>query len=152
MQRHDAPLERDNRFGLPGSPVEAGAVAARKNLAGGGALLAAFAHSVAGWRHLMRYERAFRLEAAVFAAAILPASLIASDMRHAAVLLGSLLLVMIVETLNTGIEAACNARSTKFDANIKVAKDCGSLAVLLALVLAMAIWSAAAYHVIVGML
>lgn len=152
MQRHDAPVETDNRFGVPSWPVGAGPVAARKNVAGGGALLAAFAHSVAGWRHLMRHERAFRLEAAVFAAAILPASVIASDIQHAAVLLGSLLLVMIVETLNTGIEAACNALSTKFDANIKVAKDCGSLAVLLALVLAVAIWSAAAYDVIVRML
>ena len=40
----------------------------------------------------------------------------------------------MVEVLNTGIEAACDAVSREFHIDIQLAKDCGSLAVLISVV------------------
>jgi diacylglycerol kinase (ATP) len=47
---------------------------------------------------------------------------------------------MIVEVLNTAVEAACDALSREFNADIQLAKDCGSLAVLLAVALVAGVW------------
>ena len=89
---------------------------------------------------LARDEAAFRQELAVLVAALPVAWLIAPTWRGFALLVGAILLVMIVEVLNTGLEAACNAVSREFDVDIKLAKDCGSLAVTLSLVLAGGVW------------
>ncbi|MGL4488684.1 MAG: diacylglycerol kinase [Rhizobiaceae bacterium] len=61
-------------------------------------------------------------------------------------LIGVLLLVIIVEVLNTAIEAACNALSREFHADIKIAKDCGSLAVLISMALAASVWGLALWR------
>jgi diacylglycerol kinase (ATP) len=45
-----------------------------------------------------------------------------------------------VEVLNTGIEAACDAVSREFNIDIQLAKDCGSLAVLIAVLLTSGVW------------
>lgn len=63
-----------------------------------------------------------------------------------ALLAGSWLLVMVVELLNTGIEAAIDRIGPEWHALSKRAKDMGSAAVLLALLLAGGIWSAALWH------
>jgi diacylglycerol kinase (ATP) len=42
--------------------------------------------------------------------------------------------------LNTGIEAACDAVSREFNIDIQLAKDCGSLAVLIAVLLTSGVW------------
>jgi diacylglycerol kinase (ATP) len=42
--------------------------------------------------------------------------------------------------LNTGIEATCDAVSRDFHKEIQIAKDCGSLAVLIAIVFVAATW------------
>ncbi len=55
-------------------------------------------------------------------------------------LVGAVLLLMIVEVLNTGIEAARDAVSREFGIDIQLAKDCGSLAVLISIILAFIIW------------
>jgi hypothetical protein len=60
-----------------------------------------------------------------------------------ALLAGSVLLVMIVELLNTGIEAAIDRIGPEWHDLSKRAKDMGSAAVLLALLLAGGIWTAA---------
>ena len=49
----------------------------------------------------------------------------------------------MVEVLNTGIEAACDAVSREFHIDIQLAKDCGSLAVLISVVLAAIVWGLA---------
>ncbi|SFU47784.1 diacylglycerol kinase [Paenacidovorax caeni] len=63
-----------------------------------------------------------------------------------ALLAGSVLLVMIVELLNTGIEAAIDRISLEWHPLAKRAKDMGSAAVLLALLVCLGIWSAALYQ------
>ena len=58
-----------------------------------------------------------------------------------ALLLGSLLLIVIVELLNTGIEAAIDRIGLERHQLSKRAKDIGSAAVFVALVNVVAIWS-----------
>ena len=56
------------------------------------------------------------------------------------VLWGSLLLILLTELLNTGIEQVANRLTREFSPEIKFAKDCGSAAVLVAVMLAAATW------------
>ena len=60
-----------------------------------------------------------------------------------ALLAGSMLLVMIVELLNTGLEAAIDRIGPEWHDLSKRAKDMGSAAVLLSLILCAGIWTAA---------
>ena len=49
-----------------------------------------------------------------------------------------------------GIEAACDAISREFHIEIQLAKDCGSLAVLISIVIATGIWGIALIERIIG--
>lgn len=92
----------------------------------------------AGWS-----ETAFRQEV-LAALVLLPASFwLGRTWVEVALLAGSVLLVMIVELLNTAIEAAIDRIGPEWHALSKRAKDMGSAAVLLSLVLAAGIWIAA---------
>ena len=95
----------------------------------------------AGW-----HETAFRQEA-IAALLLLPAAVwIGESWVETALLAGSVLLVMIVELLNTGIETAIDRIGTEWHDLSKRAKDMGSAAVFLSLVLAGGVWSAAIFH------
>ncbi|MDO5692531.1 MAG: diacylglycerol kinase [Pseudomonadota bacterium] len=94
----------------------------------------------AGWG-----ETAFRQEA-MMAIVLLPASFwIGRDWTETALLAGSVLFVMIVELLNTGIETAIDRIGPEWHDLSKRAKDMGSAAVFLSLVLAGSIWLSALY-------
>jgi len=58
-----------------------------------------------------------------------------------ALLIGSLLLVLIVELLNSSVEAAVDRVSLERDPLIKRAKDMGSAAVMIALVNVAIVWA-----------
>lgn len=66
--------------------------------------------------------------------------LLAGDLAGFFLLIASILLVMLVEVLNTAIEAACDAISDSFIDEIRLAKDCGSLAVAISIVIAAIVW------------
>ncbi|HET8748260.1 MAG TPA: diacylglycerol kinase [Ramlibacter sp.] len=92
----------------------------------------------AGWQ-----EAAFRLEACL-AFLLLPlAFFVGRGWVEAALLAGSVLLVLIVELLNTAVEAAIDRIGPERHELSKRAKDMGSAAVFLSLVLAGGIWLAA---------
>jgi diacylglycerol kinase (ATP) len=92
----------------------------------------------AGWG-----ETAFRQEA-MAALILLPLAFwLGHGWVQVALLAGSVLLVMIVELLNTGIEAVVDRIGPEWHDLSKRAKDMGSAAVLLALLLALGIWTAA---------
>ena len=105
----------------------------------------AIGHSFSGLRAAWS-EAAFRLE--VFGALVLlPASAwIARSWVEGALLAGSVLVVMIVELLNTGIEAAVDRIGPEWHAMSKRAKDIGSAAVLLSALLCGGIWLAALWQ------
>jgi len=97
----------------------------------------------AGW-----HETAFRQEA-LLALLLLPlACWLGQSWVEVALLAGSVLLVLIVELLNTGIETAIDRIGPEWHTLSKRAKDMGSAAVLLSLLLAAGIWGAAlwAHH------
>lgn len=92
----------------------------------------------AGWN-----ETAFRQEA-IAAIVLLPCSFwLGRSWLEVALLAGSVLLVMIVELLNTGIETAIDRIGPEWHDLSKRAKDMGSAAVLLSIVLCAGIWLAA---------
>ena len=92
----------------------------------------------AGWS-----ETAFRQEAIV-AAVLLPLSFwLGRSWVETALLAGSVMLVLIVELLNTGIETAIDRIGPEWHDLSKRAKDMGSAAVLLSLLLSGGIWVAA---------
>jgi diacylglycerol kinase (ATP) len=95
----------------------------------------------AGWQ-----EAAFRLEACL-AFVLLPlAFFVGRSWVEVALLAGSVLIVMIVELLNTGIEAAIDRIGLERHPLSKRAKDMGSAAVFLSLLLAGGIWAAGLWH------
>lgn len=100
----------------------------------------AFNYSLAGLRAAYRHEDAFRQE--VWLALILiPAALLipATAVGHA-VMIASVLLVLIVELLNSAIEAAIDRISLDHHRLSKRAKDIGSAAVLIALLNVIAVF------------
>ncbi len=113
-------------------------------------LINAFNNSVAAFSHLFRHETAFKQECLLLLVAIPAAGLISSDVAGFILLLSVIVLIMLVEVLNTAIEAVCDALTTEFDANIKIAKDCGSLAVLIACCIAFVVWMLALVNWLTG--
>ena len=105
-------------------------------------LLNATGHSLDGLRAAWRHEDAFRQEL-VLAAVMMPlAALLPVTLVEKVLLIGVVLLVLIVELLNTAIEAAIDRDSLQIDDLGKRAKDYGSAAVLLSLLLAGGTWAA----------
>ncbi|HSV82591.1 MAG TPA: diacylglycerol kinase [Ramlibacter sp.] len=99
-------------------------------------------YSLAGLRAGLD-EPAFRQEALV-SIVLLPAAFwLGRSWVEVALLTGSVLLVMIVELLNTGLETAIDRIGPEWHQLSKRAKDMGSAAVLLSLVLCAGIWLAA---------
>ncbi len=92
----------------------------------------------AGWG-----ETAFRQEALAALVLVPVAFFIGRSWVEVALLAGSVLLVMIVELLNTGIESSIDRIGPEWHALSKRAKDMGSAAVLLSLLLCGGIWLAA---------
>ena len=94
----------------------------------------------AGWN-----EKAFRQEA-LAAFVLVPLSFwLGHGWVEVVLLAGSVVIVMIVELLNTGIETAIDRIGPEWHDLSKRAKDMGSAAVLLSLVLAGGIWLSALY-------
>ena len=97
-------------------------------------------YSLEGLAAAFRHEPAFRLEV-VLAAILVPAALwIPASGAGRALMIGSVLLVLVVELLNSAIEAVVDRVSTEHHPLAKRAKDIGSAAVLISLVNVPAVW------------
>ena len=103
-------------------------------------LINAARHSGRAFARLLRGERAFQQELLVLILALPSAWLIAPSWSRYLLLIGAILVLVLVEVLNTAVEAACDAVSHEFKAEIQLAKDCGSLAVLIAMLLVAGVW------------
>lgn len=101
----------------------------------------AFRYSRAGLRAAYRAEDAFRQEVLLAAVLIPLAVLLSPNGVGLALMIGSLLLVLIVELLNSGIEAVVDRVSLEQHPLAKRAKDIGSAAVLLALLNVGVVWA-----------
>ena len=103
-------------------------------------LINAFGYSLEGFKAAFKHEDAFRQE--VFLAIVLVplAIFLGKSPIERALMIASVLLVLIVELLNSAIEAAVDHTSTDHHALAKRAKDIGSAAVFLALAIVAIIW------------
>jgi diacylglycerol kinase (ATP) len=100
----------------------------------------AFFNSIAGLQDAWRCESAFRQEVLLAAIMIPAACLVRASMVERAMLIATVMLVIIVELLNSGVEAAIDRISFDHHSLSKRAKDIGSAAVLVALVLCALVW------------
>lgn len=85
-------------------------------------------------------ETAFRLELALLPALVPAALWLGQTATEYALLLGSLILVLVVELLNSALEALADRISTEPHPLIGQAKDMGSAAVFLTMLLVLLVW------------
>jgi len=104
-------------------------------------MLNAFVYSVHGLESAFRHEEAFRQEVLAAAVLIPIALLLDVGALGKALMVGSVLLVLIVELLNSGIEAAIDRISLDQHQLAKQAKDLGSAAVFISLVNVAVVWA-----------
>lgn len=100
----------------------------------------ALQYSAQGLNHAVRFEAAFRQELMIAIPAVIGLWFLPVSMVEKMVLFGSVWLLLIVELLNSAIEATVDRVSTERHPLSGRAKDLGSAAVLLAVVLMTASW------------
>jgi diacylglycerol kinase (ATP) len=100
----------------------------------------AFGYSLAGFRAAYKHEDAFRQEV-LLAVLMIPLALwLPASHIGKALMIGSVLLVIVVELLNSAIEAAVDRISLENHDLAKRAKDIGSAAVLVSLINVLVVW------------
>jgi diacylglycerol kinase (ATP) len=103
-------------------------------------------YSAAGLGAAWRHESAFRQEC-LLALVLWPVAVwLGRSWVETALLAGSVMLVLIVELLNSAIEAVVDRVSTDLHPLSKRAKDIGSAAVMLSLVMCGLLWAAALWQ------
>ena len=103
-------------------------------------LINAFSYSIAGTMAAFKHEDAFRQEV-VLAIVLTPIALYFGETAiDQALMISSLLFIIIVELLNSSIEATVDRISVKHHKLAKRAKDIGSAAVFFSLINAAVIW------------
>lgn len=104
-------------------------------------IMSALRYSLDGLRAAWRHEHAFRQELMLFVAGGIVALALRISPFDKLVLIGVLVLVLIVELINSAIEAVVDRVSLERHPLSKNAKDFGSAAVFLACGLAAATWA-----------
>lgn len=99
-----------------------------------------------GIKALIKNEAAFRLELCIIIPiAILSFFLKLSFLEHL-FLIAVLMLILIVEALNSAIEACVDLITSEWNEKAKIAKDCGSAAVFFSVCLALFVWGFILYR------
>jgi diacylglycerol kinase (ATP) len=103
-------------------------------------LIAATVFSLAGLKAALQHEEAFRLEVAIFCI-LAPVGLWLGQSRVEQVLLvGSLFVVLLMELINSALEATIDRSGSEYHILAGRAKDIGSAAVFVALLLVVFTW------------
>ncbi len=104
-------------------------------------IINAFGYSMKGISAAIKHESAFRQEAVMFVTLLPLAFFLGRTYLEYILLIGCLLLVLIVELLNSAIEAVVDHVSPEFAELAGRAKDMGSAAVFVALANVFLVWS-----------
>ena len=103
-------------------------------------LVRAFGYSFQGFRHTWREEAAFRQEVAL-SLLVIPAGLyLGRSGVERALLVSPMLLILVVEILNSAVEAIVDRSGTERHPLAGMAKDMGSAAVMLSFALLGTVW------------
>ena len=105
-------------------------------------------HSMNGFRAAWREEASFRLEIVLAALLSAVCLYLPFDTWLKAAILFSHVLVLVVELLNTAVEAVVDMITREFHREAKKAKDAGSAAVLMSLILSAGLWGYALFGLI----
>jgi len=108
-------------------------------------VLGATRYSLQGLRACYKNEEAFRTEVLLLILVLPLAIWLSQSLLEFLLLFGSLLLILIAELLNSAIEAAVDRTGTHFDEFAKHAKDLGSAAVFMTLLLFTVVWVSLAW-------
>jgi len=104
-------------------------------------LINALGYSRDGIAAAWRNEAAFRQEILLAAVTLPLAFYLGKTGVERALMIGSIILILIVEILNSAVEAVVDKASPEKSELAKRAKDMGSAAVLLSLINAAAVWA-----------
>ncbi|MDA8585471.1 diacylglycerol kinase [Rhodobacteraceae bacterium] len=105
-------------------------------------LIPAFQNSISGFRDIWRRESAFRQEITTLVLSVPLATWLGNSLGHTGLLIGSILLLVIVEILNSAIEAIVDRIGPERHELSRIAKDLGSLAVVTTAIFPVFIWGA----------
>ncbi|MDR0672309.1 MAG: diacylglycerol kinase [Zoogloeaceae bacterium] len=122
----------------PSPPPES--TAPPKSKPGLARIVNALGYSLRGLAAAFRHEAAFRQELFLMAIALPSGLYLGKNGVERTLLAGSLFLVLIVELLNSAVEAIVDKTSPEFHALAGRAKDMGSAAVMISLILAGVVW------------
>ena len=111
-----------------------------KNLINPTLVYVALKNSANGLSHVIKNERAFQQELIILIIGSTAAFFLTSHNIERALLVGSIFLVLIFELMNTAIEVVVDRIDTREHQLSKIAKDVGSSAVLMSIVLAIFVW------------
>ena len=110
----------------------------------------AFIYSMAGFSAALKHEHAFRQELFLAILFVPVAILLPLSLGKKALLVATLLLVLVVELLNSAIEAVVDRVGLDNHDLSKRAKDMGSAAVFLSCVIVIVVWACIAGPVVVA--
>ncbi|MFT6791258.1 MAG: diacylglycerol kinase (ATP) [Cellvibrionaceae bacterium] len=105
-------------------------------------LFKATGYSIAGLKSTYQHEQAFRLEIYIFVIVTPLAIWLSQTALELVLLMGSWLFVMIVELINSAIEAIVDRIGVEKNELSGRAKDIGSAAVMVSVLLSLSIWIA----------
>jgi len=103
-------------------------------------LMNAARFSIQGLTSAIQHEAAFRQELVIGLLMFASGAWLASAAWELIGLFCAIMLVLVVELLNSGIEAAVDRTGIEINEYAKLAKDYGSAAVMLSLIIAGSIW------------
>ncbi|MFZ6690371.1 diacylglycerol kinase [Undibacterium sp. SXout20W] len=122
-------------------PAKEQAISEFKSKSGLKRIFSAFFYSIDGFKSAWKNEHAFRQELVLVIIGILTALVLPVSAFEKLMMIAVLLLILVVELLNSAIEAVVDRVSLERHILSKNAKDFGSAAVLLTLIIAVATWS-----------
>lgn len=109
-------------------------------------IFAAFFYSIDGFKSAWKNEHAFRQELVLVILGALAALLLPVSSFEKLMMIAVLILILVVELINSAIEAVVDRVSLERHVLSKNAKDFGSAAVLLTLLIAVATWSVVLFN------
>lgn len=121
-----------------------------KSTSGFKRIFSAFFYSIEGFKSAWKNEHAFRQELAIVIPGIVVALLLPVSPLQKLMLIAALIWIIIIELINSAIEAVVDRVSLERNPLSKNAKDFGSAAVLLSCLLAVATWAVILYPLILA--
>ncbi|EAK6249342.1 diacylglycerol kinase [Campylobacter jejuni] len=96
---------------------------------------------------LFKNEMAFRIELCIIIPAIVFSFFLKVSFLEHLLLVSVLMLILIIEALNSAIEACVDLITNEWHEKAKIAKDCASTAVFFSVLLALFVWSFILYSI-----